>query len=41
MAKNNANDSLAQQRAKEQNKNLKNKNIHGDKHLTGPNHPST
>ncbi|WP_425059213.1 hypothetical protein SCACP_38900 [Sporomusa carbonis] len=41
MAKNNSNDSLAQKRAKEQNQNLKNKDISGDKHLTGPNHPST
>ncbi|WP_281289490.1 hypothetical protein [Sporomusa termitida] len=41
MAKNNTNDSAAQQRAKEQNKNLKNKDINGNKHLTGPNHPST
>jgi hypothetical protein len=37
----NMNDSLAQKEAKEQNRNLRNKNISGDKHLTGPNHPST
>lgn len=41
MAKNNSNDSLEQKLAKEQNKNTKNRNINGDKHLDGPNHPST
>ncbi|BBB90529.1 MAG TPA: hypothetical protein PKA28_15415 [Methylomusa anaerophila] len=41
MAKNNPNDSLAQKVAKKQNQNPKNKDISGDKHLDGPNHPST
>lgn len=38
---NDANDSAAQKRAKEQNQHLKNKDVGGNKHLTGPNHPST
>ncbi|SDE56267.1 hypothetical protein [Sporomusa acidovorans] len=41
MAKNNANDSIAQKRAKAQNQSLKNKEVTGDKHLSGPNHPAT
>ncbi len=41
MAKNTTNDSLAQKQAKEQNRNLRNKNSSGDKHLNGPNHPAT
>lgn len=41
MAKNNANDSLSQKSQKEHNASLKNKDIAGDKKLTGPNHPST
>lgn len=41
MAKNNSNDSLEQKLAKKQNKDNKNKSISGDKHLDGPNHPST
>ncbi|WP_281253652.1 hypothetical protein SPSIL_045560 [Sporomusa silvacetica DSM 10669] len=41
MAKNNANDSLAQKQAKEQNQNRQNTHSSGDKHLNGPNHPAT
>ncbi|MPN34529.1 hypothetical protein SDC9_182023 [bioreactor metagenome] len=41
MSKNNSNDSLQQKLAKQQNRNLKNKDIGGDKHIDGPNHPST
>ncbi|WP_371374172.1 hypothetical protein [Sporomusa aerivorans] len=41
MARNNTNDSLAQQQQKKQNQNLKNKDMSSDKKLTGPNHPST
>ena len=41
VAKNNSNDSLAQKQQKEHNQSLKNKDISGDKKLTGVNHPST
>ncbi|MGI6093036.1 MAG: hypothetical protein ACOYD5_08665 [Negativicutes bacterium] len=41
MSKNNSNDSLEQKKIKKQNRNLKRQDISGDKHLTGPNHPST
>ncbi|CQR70784.1 hypothetical protein SOV_43030 [Sporomusa ovata DSM 2662] len=41
MAKNNANDSLAQKKAKEQNQNRQTTSGSGDKHLNGPNHPAT
>lgn len=41
MKQNNSNDSLDQKLAKNKNQHLKDKGINGDKHLTGPNHPST
>ncbi|MPL68135.1 hypothetical protein SDC9_13848 [bioreactor metagenome] len=40
VTKNNSNDSLEQKLAKKQTHNIKNKNI-GNRHLDGPNHPST
>jgi hypothetical protein len=41
LAQKNSNDSLAQKQQKEQNQQLKNKDVSGDKKITGPNYPST
>lgn len=40
MAKNNSNDSLEQKKAKQQNKQKQSDNT-GNRHVDGPNHPST
>ncbi|SDL71054.1 hypothetical protein SAMN04488502_101624 [Dendrosporobacter quercicolus] len=41
MGKKPSNDSMAQQKAKKQNEENKNQTKFGNRHMDGPNHPST